>query len=281
MGIDDRDYMKDRYWEGQGKKPPSRWSFNKAERKAAEADADNAQSRGDKTTWNDKKARRERAGVDDVLPGGASWGGKDRSFDQYDSIAAAYPRKTGHRRGQHFNDRRKTSGNRSVIYRTTPLYWIMAALSVLGVCIPMLGDLRRGGWLPDRDPGMPFPETGSVSVASDLPMRTVRSRLTVVTSASNAVVQLVHPETDRHALSVFVAANSEVTIPAPVGIWRMRVIEGQKWHGNARFFGPNTQYETVAELMEFGHSRGNGIDLHRRIDGNLKTRQMLMGPEPL
>lgn len=37
----------------------------------------------------------------------------------------------------------------------------------------------------------------------------------------------------------------------------------------------------AAELMEFGHSRGNGIDLHRRIDGNLKTRQMLMGPEPL
>ena len=37
MGIDDRDYMKARYWERQGKKPPSRWSFNKAECKAAEA----------------------------------------------------------------------------------------------------------------------------------------------------------------------------------------------------------------------------------------------------
>jgi len=281
MAIDDRDYMKARYWERQGKKPPSRWSFNKAERKAAEADAKNGRSRQGETTWNDKKARREKPGVDDVLPGGASWVGKDSSFDQYDRIAAAYPRKTGHRRGQHFNDRPKTSGSRRVIYRTTPLYWIVAALSVIGVCIPMLGDLRRGGWLPDNDSGIPFPETGSVSVASDLPMSTVRSRLKVVTSDSNAVVQLVHPETDRHALSVFVAANSEVTIPAPVGIWRMRVIEGQKWHGNARFFGPNTQYETVAELMEFGHSRGNGIDLRRRIDGNLKTRQMLMGPEPL
>ena len=135
--------------------------------------------------------------------------------------------------------------------------------------------------LPGLEIGVPFPETGSVTVATDLPMSSVRSRLSVRTSASNAVVQLVHPETNRHALSVFVAANSEVTIPAPVGIWRMRVIEGQKWHGNARFFGPNTEYETVAELMEFGHSRGNGIDLHRRIDGNLKTRQMLMGPEPL
>ena len=135
--------------------------------------------------------------------------------------------------------------------------------------------------LPGLEIEYPFPETGSVSVRSDLPMSSVRSRLTVRSSESNAVVQLIHPETDRHVISVFVAANSEVTIPAPVGIWRMRVIQGQKWHGNAKFFGPNTRYETVTELMEFGHSRGNGIDLHRRIDGNLKPRQMLVGPEPL
>lgn len=135
--------------------------------------------------------------------------------------------------------------------------------------------------LPGLEIKFPFPETGSVSVASDLPMSSVRSRLTVRSSESNAVVQLIHPETNRHVISVFVEANSEVTIPVPVGIWRIRVIEGQKWHGNAKFFGPNTQYETVAELMEFGHSRGNGIDLHRRIDGNLKTRERLMGPEPL
>jgi hypothetical protein len=135
--------------------------------------------------------------------------------------------------------------------------------------------------LPGLEVAVPFPESGSVTVASDLPMKSVRSRLTVVTSDSNAVVQLVHPETDRHAISVFVAANREVTIPAPVGVWRMRVIQGKKWHGKAKFFGPKTQYETVAELMEFGHSRGNGIDLHRRIDGNLKTRQMIVGPETL
>lgn len=135
--------------------------------------------------------------------------------------------------------------------------------------------------LPGLEIEFPFPETGSVSVASDLPMSSVRSRLTVRSSESNAVVQLIHPETNRHVISVFVEANSEVTIPVPVGIWRIRVIEGQKWHGNAKFFGLNTQYETVAELMEFGHSSGNGIDLHRRIDGNLKTRERLMGPEPL
>ncbi|MDP2129891.1 MAG: hypothetical protein U0975_08485 [Erythrobacter sp.] len=281
MGIDDRDYMKARYCEQQGKKPPSRWSFNKAERKAAEADADNARSRGDKTTWNEKKARHERSGADEVLPGGASLVGKDTSFDQYDHIAAAYARKPNQPRGQHGkrNRGRVNRADSSQVLRFAKV--AIPVLCLISAAFPMIGDLRRGGWLPDTEPGLPFPETGSVSVANDLPMSRVRSRLKVVTSASNAVVQLVHPETNRHALSVFVAANSEVTIPAPVGIWRMRVIEGQKWHGIAKFFGPNTQYETVAELMEFGHSRGNGIDLHRRIDGNLKTRQMLMGPEPL
>jgi hypothetical protein len=281
MGIDDRDYMKDRYWERQGKKPPSRWSFNKAERKGAEANAEKARRRPDEPTWNDNKARRERAGTGDTLPGSASWVGKDTSFDQYDQIADAYARKPNHPRGQHGkrNRHRINRADRSQVLRFAKV--AIPALCLVSAAVPMFGDLRRGGWLPDTEPGLPFPETGSVSVANDLPMSRVSSRLKVVTSASNAVVQLVHPETNRHALSVFVAANSEVTIPAPVGIWRMRVIEGQKWHGNARFFGPNTQYETVAELMEFGHSRGNGIDLHRRIDGNLKTRQMLMGPEPL
>lgn len=257
MGIDDRDYMKGEYWERQGKKAPSRWSFNKAERDAARKAAEDP-------------------------PGGASRVGENTSFDQYDRTAAAgFSRIRNQPRGQHG----RTTSKQTLRHVSTGTRrfaaWAIPILCLATYVIPILADLRRGGWLPDTEPGIPFPETGSVSVASDLPMKIVRSQLTVVTSDSNAVVQLVHPETERHVISVFVAANSEVTIPAPVGIWRMRVIEGQKWHGNAKFFGPNTQYETVAELMDFGHSRGNGIDLHRRIDGNLKTRQMLVGPEPL
>ena len=257
MGIDDRDYMKGEYWERQGKKAPSRWSFNKAERDAARKAAEDP-------------------------PGGAIRVGENTSFAQYDRTAAAgFSRIRTQPRGQHG----RTTSKQTLRHVSTGTRrfaaWAIPILCLATYVIPILADLRRGGWLPDTEPGIPFPETGSVSVASDLPMKIVRSQLTVVTSDSNAVVQLVHPETERHVISVFVAANSEVTIPAPVGIWRMRVIEGQKWHGNAKFFGPNTQYETVAELMDFGHSRGNGIDLHRRIDGNLKTRQMLVGPEPL
>ncbi|MFV3484839.1 hypothetical protein ACNJI5_21255, partial [Mycobacterium tuberculosis] len=72
-----------------------------------------------------------------------------------------------------------------------------------------------------------------------------------------------------------------VTAPAPIGTFRMRLIEGQRWHGTSRFFGPNTSYETAAELLTFEPSAGHVIDLNRRPDGNLKTRMMLSGPKRL
>ncbi len=197
--------------------------------------------------WRDEKARVE--------------------FDDYDT-AGAYGRKEQHRK-------RPKSHSIPIPRLLIPL------LCLLGVGVPIFADMRRGGWLPNFEQGLPFPESGSVSVASDLPMSMVRSRLAVVTSDANAVVQLMDPESGRHALSVFVVANSQIDIPAPVGVWRMRVIEGQKWHGTRDFFGPNTQFETVAQLMEFSAARGNGIDLHRRVVGNLKTRMMLTRPEPL
>lgn len=201
--------------------------------------------------WRDEKARVE--------------------FDECDLVTRSY--------------RRRKSGSatrRSESHASSSLARILIPLLCLaGAGIPIFADMRRGGWLPDLTPGMPFPETGSVSVATDLPISIVRSRLSVSTSSANAVVQLVDPGNGRHALSVFVAANSEIDIPAPVGIWRMRVIEGQKWHGTSDFFGPNTQFETVARLMEFTAARGNGIDLHRTPNGDLPTRMMLTGPEPL
>ena len=61
----------------------------------------------------------------------------------------------------------------------------------------------------------------------------------------------------------------------------MKIVEGRKWHGPTRYFGPNTQYETVLKLMTFSQRMGNGIDLRRRVDGNLHTRPMITNPEPL
>lgn len=205
MGIDDRDYMRER------------------RRRAA------AQTR-----WNDGRARVEADWID--------------------------PKRPATRHGPH------------------ALIW---GLSALLVFIPLYGEAQRTGWIPDFTAAAPFPETGSVTVARNIKRADIKSTLTVDASEANAVVQLFDPATGRHVFSVYVAANNRMTVPAPTGTFRMRLIEGQKWHGTTRYFGRNTSYETVAELMTFEPRSGHIIDLHRRPDGNLKTRLMLSRPEKL
>ncbi|RSU72082.1 hypothetical protein BRX37_19900 [Sphingomonas sp. S-NIH.Pt3_0716] len=155
--------------------------------------------------------------------------------------------------------------------------WIFL-LSALTILIPLYGQVQRRGWLPDFEAREPFPETGSVTVARSIGHRDVTSSLTIVASGANAVFQLYDPKTDGHILSVCVARQNRITVPAPAGAFRMRLIEGTNWHGPKRYFGSNTSYETVARLMTFEPRCGHIIDLNRRPDGNLKTRMMIAAP---
>lgn len=223
MGLDDRDYMRER---------------RRAESKAAKLAS---------ASWIDRKGRVEHDGF--------RLDAKNASHD--------------YRKGR---------------YRPTPRIaahpwqkWILL-LSALSILIPLCGEAQRKGWLPDFAASVPFPETGSVTVAEKIRPAAVKSSLTVEASEANAVVQLFDPVTNRHIFSVYVAGNHRITVPAPTGIFRMRLIEGKTWHGTTRYFGPNTSYETVAELMTFEPRSGHIIDLHRRPDGNLKTRLMLSRP---
>lgn len=181
-------------------------------------------------------------------------------------------------RGQDYQ-RGRYRGSRPSLLRHAR--WLIPTLCLMTYVVPMYFDAKRGGWMPDLTSGIPFPESGSVTVATGLSQKRVTSRLTVQTSDANAVVQLFDPDTDEHILSVYVAGNDHVVIPAPRGTYRMKIIEGRKWHGPQRYFGPNTQFETVVKLMTFSKQMGNGIDLRRRIDGNLYTRPNITGPEPL
>jgi len=217
MGIDDRDYMRERQ-----------------------------RARSGSTRWNDRAGRVEGAWFDPAI----------RSFD--------------YQRG-------RWRGSR----RSSPVRYIPFALSLLLILIPLYGEAQRAGWLPDREAAMPFPESGSVTVARWAMHEPVSSFLTVETADSNAVVQLIDPTTGRHAISIYVSKNDRIRVPVPQGTFRLRLIEGQKWHGPVRYFGSNTSYETAAELMIFAPRAGHIIDLHRRPDGNLKTRVMLSRPEAL
>ncbi|MDR6790189.1 hypothetical protein J2Y58_003569 [Sphingomonas sp. BE138] len=154
-------------------------------------------------------------------------------------------------------------------------------LSAATILFPFYGEIQRRGWVPDFEKSEPFPQTGSVTVMRSIKPRDITSSLTVVTSRANAVVQFFDPRTDVHILSVFVAGHNRITVPAPAGTFRMRFIEGRNWHGSKRYFGPNTSYETGAELMTFEARSGHFIDLNRRPDGNLKTRTMIKGPAPI
>jgi hypothetical protein len=226
MGLDDRDYMRER---------------RRAESKAARLGG---------TSWIDRKGRLEHHGL---------W------FDATD-VGNGY-----------------SGGRYWSAARFTPHPWQkwIILLSALSILVPMYGELQRKGWLPDLAAAIPFPETGSVTVSRTIRAADVKSSLTVEASEANAVVQLFEPVTNRHVLSVYVAANNRVTVPAPIGTFRMRLIEGQRWHGTNRYFGPNTSYETVADLMTFEPRSGHIVDLHRRPDGNLKTRLMLSRPVSL
>lgn len=223
MGLDDRDYMRDRY------------------RKRQVLGG---------TSWNDRKSRVEH--------GGAWFDDKNRGHDYQTGRYRSGPQLRAH-----------------------PLQGWILGLSALLTLIPMYRELKRAGWLPDTSPAVAFPASGSVTVWRDLDPRLLRSRMAVTTAAANAVVQLFDPQTDQHILSVYVQKNDRVELAAPVGTWRMRVAEGQRWHGPRKFFGSSTTYETVAQLMAFPRNGGNGIDLHRRPDGKLPTRINFNDPDPL
>lgn len=105
--------------------------------------------------------------------------------------------------------------------------------------------------------------------------------MSVKTDEANAVIQLFVRETDRHVISVYVRRHDSVVVPVPPGTYRMKLIEGDKWHGPVRYFGPSTNYETVAIPMVFTQEKGSGIDLHRSPTGNLYTAINIRNPEPL
>jgi hypothetical protein len=159
--------------------------------------------------------------------------------------------------------------------------YLLPGLSLLMFAIPMFEGARRRGWLPDREPEIAFPDSGSVTVARALSMRRVTSSLEVQSSDANAIVQFLDPDTKRHVISIYVRGNDRVRVPVPRGTYQLRLIEGVKWHGPERFFGPNTAYETVAQLMQFQDRRAVFIDLRRTPSGNLPTRLMMSTPDKL
>lgn len=242
MGLDDRDYMRERYRQRRGLDPG-------------------------KTQWNDRAARVEMAHQKHkkAVPLGSGGGGdggwfapKNRNFEY-----------------------RTWRQRPAVVLRQHPAQKWIFLLSAVSFLFPAYREIKRAGWLPDWEEAIPFPSSGSVTVNREIDPRTATSRLRVITAAANAVVQLYDASTGVHIISLYVRRDDEVNVPVPPGTYRVKIVEGDKWHGREKYFGSSTTSDTVVATMTFGRHLTHCIDLHRRPDGNLPTRPDLFNPKPL
>lgn len=192
------------------------------------------------TVWNDGKARRE-------LDGGKYFSGRWRA-----------------RLRRHHALRRK----------------LLSVTLVSLVAVLLVAGTRNHGWLAARFTALTtgrtggFPASGTVSVSSALDMTRVQSHLTVQGAAENTIVQLVDSRTGAHHLSVYVRAFDRVSVPAPIGAYRVRFIHGRHWADARAFFGNGTVQEEVIGAMPFTKNLGHVFDLRLGADGNLLVRRL-------
>jgi curved DNA-binding protein CbpA len=76
----------------------------------------------------------------------------------------------------------------------------------------------------------------------------------------------------------FIPKSSVLTIELPLGSYKLKFAQGDKWYGIKYLFGPGTAYSYVPDKMEFyisgDYVKGHQIELVPQINGNLKTPPM-------
>ncbi|MGE4404299.1 hypothetical protein [Pseudomonas sp.] len=261
MGLDDRDYMRERYRKRRGL------------------------SLGP-TRWNEKKSRVER---DDGVPlGSASWIGKDpgKEFEMKNPGYKERPNGTA-RGGPWFEPKnqgfdyqknrwrpkaaRKAAARRDFSWISR----VIAPLLLLTYGVRMYTDAKRWDFLPDLGISEPFPESGEFKVRRAY-AASQTSPLGIISGDRKVVVQLLDRQSEP-IFATYVRENDSANVEVPRGTWVLRVIEGKTWHGDTEFFGANTVTEDAIGKMDF-NNMGHRIDLRRRFNGNLHTVNRWVDP---
>lgn len=244
MGIDDRDYMRERYRKRQGLDPGG-------------------------TTWNDRKGRLElfRFGFRKSVPlGSASWiSGTSSKPSWFEKINRGHD----YQRGRW----RPASGkpDRTIAILLSSV--MLGSTAVLGVINrEWLGTHAAAIAAKWTQPA--FPASGSVSVSPTLDLKRVNSRMTLQGSKNDSVVQMLDAGTGEHRLSVHIRAHERITVPAPVGRYRIHFIHGPRWAGAADLFGNETVRDEVVGIIVFTPRRGHILDLRLGSDSNLSVRRL-------
>ena len=256
MGIDDRDYMRERYRERQGL-PLER------------------------TTWNERKARRELEGRGYQKAVPIDRGGRSVPLGSALWISGNGKRLSWFERKNRGHDNHRSRWGPS---RKARFPGRLIALSLAAAIIATGFGARD--WIAERyraiilAQGHSFPASGTVSVPANIDMKRVVAKLTIQGGSENAIVQMIDAKTGRNALSVYVRAHERVTVPVPIGRFHMRLVHGRDWTDTRALFGKGTLHDEVDGVMRFTRKVGHVLDLRLGHDSNLAVRRINLRPAP-
>lgn len=140
--------------------------------------------------------------------------------------------------------------------------WIR--LIVIALFVGGAGGLIIGLVAMRRDAKLPFPQSGSVTVANSYEPGHLMSKLDVRSGSDNAVLQFYDVETRSHVMSIYMAAHEKRLVPLPVGTYALRIAYGSDWYGFKNLFGKSTKFVLVRRQLAFGVGYGHVITLEQK-----------------
>ena len=131
------------------------------------------------------------------------------------------------------------------------------------------------------EPEQPMPEQGAMSFGADsfLNSSDTKAPFKITTpSDGNYVMKIEDWDTKEFVATYFIRRSSTLSIELPLGSYKLKFAQGDKWYGTNFLFGPTTAYSYVPDKMTFyidgDYVRGHEIELIPQVNGNLTTPQM-------
>jgi len=87
-------------------------------------------------------------------------------------------------------------------------------------------------------------------------------------------VKIADAASGRPILSFYVFGGSTFRVEVPAGSFILKYATGDSWCGDRELFGASTEITQTDRIFQFDDDHGYKIDLIRRKDGNLPTKQI-------
>jgi len=129
------------------------------------------------------------------------------------------------------------------------------------------------------EPELPLPEQGVTSSNVFYFLDETKAPFKITTpSDGNYVMKIEDWNTKGVVATYFIRRSSTLSIELPLGSYKLKFAQGEKWYGEKHLFGPRTAYSYVPDKMIFyidgDYVRGHRIELIPQVNGNLETPPM-------